>query len=285
MRSRRAIFRVLLLPGTLWLAVLFVIPLGLVVAVSLAQTNIVGLPVYGLHLGNYQNVFQSYYLPVILRTVEYAAAATVIIGVLAYPTAYTIARFGGRFKNALIVLVILPWFVDYLVRIYAWVVILGDNGTLNGILHGLGMHGSPPVQFLNRPWAVIGGLVYTYFPFMVLPVYAALEQMDPALIEAGRDLYASGRQVFWHITLPLTSSGIVAGIVLTFLPSLGDFATAQLLGGSNTYMIGNLIADQFSNVGDITFGSALTVVLMSVLLVVIVGYLWRTSRRTRAVRP
>jgi len=283
-RSGRAIFRVLLLPGTLWLAVLFVIPLGLVAAVSLARTNIVGLPVYGLHLDNYKSAFQSYYLPVIFRTVEYAGAATAIIGVLAYPTAYTIARFGGRLKNALIVLVILPWFVDYLVRIYAWVVILGDNGTLNGILHGLGLRGSPPVQFLNRPWAVIGGLVYTYFPFMVLPVYAALEQLDHQLIEAGRDLYASGRRVFWHITLPLSSPGIAAGIVLTFLPSLGDFATAQLLGGPDTYMVGNLIADQFSDVGDITFGSALTIVLMSVLLVVILGYLWTGSRRARAVR-
>ncbi len=283
MRSRLTLWRLFLLPGTLWLAALFVVPLGLVVAVSLARTNIVGLPVYGLNFGNFQRAFQPYYIPVIIRTVLYALAATSVILLLAYPTAYTIARFGGRFRNALIVLVVLPWFVDYLVRIYAWVVILGDNGLANGILHSLGMHGSPPVQFLNQPWAVIGGLVYSYFPFMVLPIYASLEQMDKQLIEAGRDLYGTGRQTFWHVTLPVTRPGVAAGIILTLLPSLGDFATAQILGGSSTYMVGNLIADQFQNVGDITFGSALTVVVMSVLLIVIIAYLWRTSRRARQV--
>jgi spermidine/putrescine transport system permease protein len=280
-RSRLALWRIFLLPGVIWLTALFVVPLGLVVAVSLARTNIVGLPDYGFNLGNFRQVFQSYYLPVIIRTLVYALSATAVILLLAYPTAYTIARFGGRFRNALIVCVVLPWFVDYLVRIYAWVVILGNNGLANGILHGLGMHGSPPVQFLNRPWAVIGGLVYSYFPFMVLPIYAALEQMDGQLIEAGRDLYGTGRQTFWHVTLPVTRPGVIAGVVLTLLPCLGDFATAQLLGGSSTYMVGNLIADQFGNVGDITFGSALTVVVMSALLVVIAGYLWRTARRAR----
>jgi len=283
MRSRLALWRLFLLPGALWLAVLFVVPLGLVVAVSLARTNIVGLPEYGFNLANFRQVFQSYYIPVIIRTVLYAVSATLAILLLAYPTAYTIARFGGRFRNALIVLVVLPWFVDYLVRIYAWVVILGNNGLANGILHGLGMHGSPPVQFLNQPWAVIGGLVYSYFPFMVLPIYAALEQMDKQLIEAGRDLYGTARQTFLHVTLPATRPGVMAGVVLTLLPSLGDFATAQLLGGPNTYMVGNLIADQFQNVGDITFGSALTVVVMSALLVVIVAYVWRTSRLARQV--
>ncbi len=285
MRSRLAIWRLFLVPGAVWLAALFIVPLGLVIAVSLARTNIVGLPAHGLHADNYREAFQSFYIPVIVRTVLYAGAATGIILLLGYPAAYTIARFGGRFRNALIVLVVLPWFVDYLVRIYAWVVILGDNGLVNGILRGLGAHGSPPVEFLNRPWAVIGGLVYSYFPFMVLPVYASLEQMDKQLIEASRDLYGNGRQTFWRITLPLSSPGVLAGIVLTFLPSLGDFATAQLLGGANTYMIGNLIADQFTNTGDITFGSALTVIVMSALLLVILAYLWRTAGRPRQVAP
>jgi spermidine/putrescine transport system permease protein len=268
---RYRLWNLFLLPGALWLLALFVVPLAVVVAVSLATTNIVNQPVFGWNPDNFSQMLEPYYVPLLLRTVGYAGATTVLSLLIGYPLAYTIARFGGRYKSVLVALILLPWFVDYLVRIYAWVVILGNEGVMNGILRAFGLPGDPPVQFLNTPFAVIGGLVYGYFPFMVLPVYAALEQMDPALIEAGKDLYGTPRQTFWHVTWPATLPAVAAGAILVFLPALGDFATAQLLGGANTYMAGNLISDQFQASGYPPLGAALTVALMVVLLVAIVA--------------
>jgi spermidine/putrescine transport system permease protein len=207
---------------------------------------------------------------------------TVICLLIGYPVAYTVARFGGRFKNVLIALLLLPWFVDYLVRIYAWVVILGNQGLVNGVLSRLGMHGHPPVQFLGTSYAVIGGLVYDYLPFMVFPLYAALEQMNPSLIEAGKDLYGTPFRTFWHVTWPTAFQGVLAGCVLVFLPAIGDFATAQLLGGANSYMVGNLISDQMVEVtGAWPFGAGLTVVLMVLLSVSMIVYL-RSAARSSA---
>ena len=198
----------------------------------------------------------------LLRSVGYALATVVLCLVLGYPVAYYIARFGGRHKHVLIALVVLPFFVNYLVRTYAWVALLSDEGVVNGVL-GL----DDPIQFLNTPWAVIGGLVYGYLAFMILPVYAALDRMDPALIEAGKDLYGSDWSTFWHVTWPTTFQGVLAGTVLVFLPAVGDFVSAQLLGGPGTYMVGNLIQQQFFAAENWPFGAALTVLMMLFLLV------------------
>jgi spermidine/putrescine transport system permease protein len=267
-----------LIPGGLWLLVFFALPFALVVAVSLGAPGDLGGAVYGFHPDNYARAFRPLFAPVLLRSVGYALATVALCLALGYPVAYYIARFGGRYKNVLIALVVLPFFVNYLVRTYAWVALLSDEGLVNGLL---GDAGVAPVRFLNTPWAVIGGLVYGYLAFMILPVYAALDRMDPALIEAGKDLYGSRWQTFWHVTWPTTFQGVLAGTVLVFLPAVGDFVSAQLLGGPQTFMIGNLIQQQFFGAEDWPFGAALTTVMMLFLLVWMVFYLRSAARAAR----
>lgn len=275
------LWRLLLLPGALWLLLLFILPFVIVIGVSFGTTDPIGRPVYSFHPENYAQVFDPLFVPVLLRSVLFAVATTVLCVLIGYPVAYMIARFAGRAKTLLIVLIVLPWFVDYLVRIYAWVVILGDQGLVNGVLHAAGMHGNPPIIFLNTPFAVIGGLVYDYLPFTILPIYAALERMNPALIEAGKDLYGSPVQTFFHVTWPATIQGVVAASILVGLPAVGDFATAQILGGPGTFMIGNLIQDQFIGGGYWPFGAALTIVLMLILSIAMFFYLRSSLRPSR----
>jgi len=272
----------MLAPGAVWLLLLFIAPFGVVILVSFGTVDILGKPVFGWYPENYQQVFDPIFVPVILRSVAFAVATTLLCLVIGYPVAYMIARYGGRFRNLLVVLVILPWFADYLVRIYAWIVILGDEGVVNGVLKALGLHGNPPVVFVNTSFAVVGGLVYDFLPFMILPIYAALERMDPSLIEAGKDLYGTPLQTFRYVTWPATIQGVVAGAVLVGLPAVGDFATAQILGGPNTYMIGNLINDQFTGGGYWPFGAALTIVLMALLSLLMIFYLRSASRPPEA---
>jgi spermidine/putrescine transport system permease protein len=277
------LWRLLLAPGALWLLLLFIAPFGVVIAVSLGTTDILGRPIFGWYPENYQQVFDPLFVPVFLRSAMFAVLTTVLCLLIGYPVAYTIARYGGRFRNLLIVLIILPWFADYLVRIYAWIVILGDQGVVNGLLEAAGFHGSPPITFLNTPFAVVGGLVYDFLPFMILPIYAALERMNPSLIEAGKDLYGTPLQTFLHVTWPATIQGVIAGAVLVGLPAVGDFATAQLLGGPNTYMIGNLIQAQFTGGGYWPFGAALAIVLMALLSILMIFYLRSASRAVEAI--
>jgi spermidine/putrescine transport system permease protein len=267
----------LVLPG-LWLLALYLVPIGFIAAVSVATVDFIGNPVYGWNTGNYHEVLSSTFLPPLEHSLLYALATTIICLAVGYPTAYVIARYGGRLRHVLVALLILPWFADYLVRIYAWVALFGDKGLVNGVLHDFGMGGAPPVTFLNTTWAVIGGLVYSYFPFMILPIYAAVERMDSALVEAGKDLYATPFRTFLHVTLPETFQGVLGGCVLVFLPAAGDFANAQLLGGPNQTMIGNLIQDQFSGSGDWPLGSAMTVVFMAILAVFMIFYLRSSAR-------
>jgi spermidine/putrescine transport system permease protein len=263
-----------LLPGGLWLLLFFLAPLTLVILVSFGTPDDLGGAIYGWHPDNYSRVFDPLFAPVLLRSVAYALATVVLCLALGYPVAYYIARFGGRHKQALIALVVLPFFVNYLIRTYAWVALLSDEGVLNGLL-------GEPVRFLNTPWAVILGLVYGYLAFMILPVYAALDRMDPALIEAGKDLYGSEWRTFIHVTLPTTFQGVLAGCVLVFLPAVGDFVSAQLLGGPETFMVGNLIQQQFFGAEDWPFGGALTTVMMLFLLVFMVFYLRSAAREVR----
>ncbi len=176
----------------------------------------------------------------------------------------------------------IPFFVNYLVRTYAWVALLADEGLVNSALGSLSIS-ETGLQLINTPYAVIGGLVYGYLVFMILPIYASLERMDPSLIEAGKDLFGRPFQTFIHVTLPQTKQGILAGCVLVFLPAVGDFVSAQLLGGPDTYMVGNLIQDQFFTANNWPFGSALTVVMM-IFLVVLDGGLPALGR-PRGPRP
>ena len=272
-----------LIPGGLWLLFFFALPLAIVVAISFGTTDDLGAAVYGWFPENYSRVFDPAFVPILLRSVAYAVTTVVLCLLIGYPVAYTIARFGGRWRHALIALVIVPLFVNYLVRTYAWVAMLSDEGLVNGIARDLGMT-TDGIQFINTPWAVIGGLTYGYIAFMILPVYAALDRMDSAVIEASKDLYGSGWQTFHHVTWPTTFQGVLAGMVLVFLPAVGDFVSAQLLGGPDEYMVGNLIQQQFFAAENWPFGAALTVLMMLFLLVWMVLYLRSAAGAAREGR-
>jgi spermidine/putrescine transport system permease protein len=269
-----------LLPGGLWLLLLFAVPLALVLALSFGFTDDLGRAVYSFELDNYADAFDPLYLPLLLRSVGFALATVALCLLIGYPIAYYIARYGGSRKHILIALLVVPFFVNYLVRTYAWVALLADEGLVNSALSSLNIS-EAGLQLINTPYAVIGGLVYGYLVFMILPIYASLERMDPALIEAGKDLFGRPVQTFIHVTLPQTKQGILAGCVLVFLPAVGDFVAAQLLGGPDTYMVGNLIQDQFFTANNWPFGSALTVVMMLFLAIWMVGYLRSAAREAR----
>jgi spermidine/putrescine transport system permease protein len=273
--SQNRFASVFLIPGGLWLALLFAVPVGILLAISFGTTDDLGNALYGWYPENYERVFDPVFVPVLLRSVGYALATVALCLLIGYPVAYYIAIFGGRWKHVLIAMVVLPFFVNYLVRTYAWIAMLGDEGLVNGVL-------GSDIQFLNTPWSVIGGLVYGYLVFMILPVYAALDRMDPALIEAGKDLYGGPWQTFRNVTWPHTFQGVLAGTVLVFLPAVGDFVAAQLLGGPDEYMVGNLIQQQFFSAENWPFGAALTAVMMAFLLVWMVLYLRSAAREVTA---
>jgi spermidine/putrescine transport system permease protein len=261
-----AFWRRFLVPGALWLAFFFAVPFGIAIAISFGQAAEFGGVIYGWNPENYADALDPLFAPILLRSVGYAAATAFLCLAIGYPVAYTIARYGGRWKNALIALVLLPFLINYLVRTYAWVALLSDEGLLSRVA-------GEPLGVINTPVAVIGGLVYGYLGFMILPIYASLERMDPALIEAGKDLYGTPRQTFRHVTWPQTLPGVTAGALLVFLPAVGDFVSAQLLGGPDTYMIGNLIQQQFYGADNWPFGAALTVVLMAFLMLFVILFL------------
>jgi spermidine/putrescine transport system permease protein len=269
----------LLLPPAAWMIVFFISSIVIVVLLSFGHVGLGGRPIFGSSLANYQQLWNATYLTVFIRSLFYAIATVVLCLLIGYPVAYTIALHGGRYKTALIAALVIPFFASYLIRLYAWSTLLSDEGLVNQALKALGLPDG--VRFLNTPGAVIAGLTYGFVVFMILPIYAALERMDLALIEAGRDLYHSPLRTFWAVTLPATRAGVLGGVLLVFLPALGDFVSAQLLGGAGTYMIGNLIQQQFFEGQNQPLGSALTVVLMLLLLVFMVFYLRATERQRR----
>jgi spermidine/putrescine transport system permease protein len=278
--SENRFAHLMLAPAGVWLLLLFAVPLGIVLLVSLGTTDPVYQAVYGWHPGNFADVFDPLFAPVLLRSVGYALATVTLCLLIGFPIAYYIARFGGRWKTLLIAVVVLPFLVNYLVRTYAWVAILSDEGLANGVIKDLGL-AENGIRMVNTSWAVIGGLVYGYIAFMILPLYAALDRMDPALIEAGKDLYGNRWQTFWHVTWPAAFQGVVAGCVLVFLPAVGDFVSAQLLGGPDTYMVGNLIQQQFLEAQNWPFGAALTIVMMGFLLIWMLIYVRSATRASR----
>jgi len=254
----------------------------LLVALSFGTTDELGKQRFGNTTEYVTAIFSDTYFRVILRSFAYAAIASVICLLLAYPVAYVIARYGGRYKNALVAMLVIPFFANYLVRMYGWQTLLSDEGFLLTWLRDLGLPAN--FQILDTGGAVIGGLVYGYVVFMVLPLYASLERMDGSLIEAGRDLYGSAFQTFMTVTVPATRAGAYAGLALVFLPAMGDFISAQLLGGPDNLMIGNLIQDKFFAGQNWPLGAALTMVLMVLLLLCMSGYLRQTARDAKEAR-
>lgn len=261
---------VAVLPGGLWLAIFFVLPLFVMISLSVQTGNLIDGFRQTFHVANYSHVFSLYHRQ-LFRSLWYGALATVICVLLAYPMAYWIAFFGGRAKSTYLFLVLLPFFVTFVLRTVAWDFLLGDQGLVLGWLKDTGVVSSD-FHVLATAFAVVAGLVYNYLPFMLLPIYVSLERIDPNLLEAASDLYASRRQAFLRVIFPLTVPGIFAGVLLTFVPAASDYVNASILGGTGQTMIGNIIQTLYLTNTDYPDASALSIILMGILLIGIFIY-------------
>ena len=263
----------LLAPGLLWLGLFFLVPLGFLGYQSLQSGSIDFGYAFTWSWGNYWNAIRDYHGHFI-RSFEYAAIATVIALVVSYPVAYWIAFHGGRWKNLLLLGIVAPFFVTYLIRTLAWQTILADHGLVVNTLrhlHLLGVLGTNG-RILNTATAVVAGITYNFLPFMALPLYVSLEQIDARLIEAAEDLYASRVQAFLRVTFPLSLPGVVAGTLITFIPAAGDFINAQLLGSPQNHMIGNVIQSKFLELTDYPAAAAMSFVLMGSIVIMVLIY-------------
>jgi len=262
-----------LLPARVWFAVLFFAPLAIICAYSVLTRGVYGGVEQPWTWESYRRMIDPLYGVILLRSVVLSAAATAICIVLAFPLALFISR-ATRYKNLYLQLVMLPFWTSFLVRTYAWMFLLRDTGLVNTTLIGLGLL-RQPLPLLYNDAAVLLGLVYAFLPFMVLPLYATLERMDPALLEAAADLGARPRAAFFRVIVPLAKPGIWAGIALVFIPCLGAYLTPDLLGGGKSVMIGNLVQNQFTTARDWPFGSAVSLALMAIVAVLVVIFLRR----------
>lgn len=273
--ARRGFF--IALPAFIYLVLLFVLPLLLVFVYSFATRDSTGLTVLeDWNLDSYKRLFSADVLQIFVRSFVLASVTTVLCLLLSYPFAYYIATRSGGVRNLLLVLVMIPFWSNFLVRTYAWRVILGSEGPISQISVALG---GESIRFLFTNTAVLIGLVYGFLPFMVLPLYAALERMDWRLVEAARDLYADGWTAFRKVTLPLSMPGVVAGSILVFIPSLGAYVTPAILGGAKTTLLGDYIVSQFLAARNWPFGSALSFAVMFVMLLATILY-FRAGAKT-----
>jgi putrescine transport system permease protein len=268
-----------------WLLLFFLVPFLIVLKISLAH-EAVAIPPYTplvtngrlqITGGNYLFLLRDpLYWKAYLGAIRYAAIATVVTLLAGYPLAYGIARAPVRWRGLLLMLVILPFWTSFLIRVYAWIGLLKENGIVNHMLMSLGLIDAP-LHLINNDFSVILGLVYAYLPFMVLPLYAQLEKLDPALGEAAADLGARPIRAFWQVTLPLSMPGIAAGILLVFIPAVGEFVIPDLLGGPNTLMIGKILWDEFFTNHDWPTASALAIAML-LLLALPMGFMRRLLR-------
>ncbi|OBK74784.1 ABC transporter permease [Mycobacterium sp. 1164985.4] len=271
-RSRIAPY-LMILPAMVYLAVFFVVPFVSLARMSLSTTSgSIFLPTltFSWDFANYGEAFSKYHEQ-ILRSFGYATTATVLSILLSFPLAYVIAFKAGRFKNLILGLVILPFFVTFLIRTIAWKTILADNGWVVDALDAIGLLPADG-RLLSTSWAVIGGLTYNWIIFMILPLYVSLEKIDPRLIEASKDLYSSNTRSFTKVILPLSLPGLLAGSLLVFIPAAGDFINAEYLGSTQTAMIGNVIQQQFLVVKDYPAAAVLSMVLVGIILVGVLLY-------------
>jgi spermidine/putrescine transport system permease protein len=260
----------LLAPGLLYLGLFFAVPLGYLAVESLKTGNFdVGYS-FDWAWGNYWDAFRNY-RGHFIRSLEYAGIATLAALLFSYPLVYWIAFRGGRWKNLLLLFIVAPFFVTYLIRTLAWETILADQGPVVGLLRDVGILG-PDGRLLATSTAVVAGITYNFLPFMALPVYVSLEQIDQRLIEAAQDLYASRWRAFLRVTLPLSLPGVVAGTLLTFIPAAGDFINAQLLGSTHQHMIGNVVQSKFLELTDYPAASSMSFILMLTILVAVALY-------------
>lgn len=273
-----------LLAGSLvWLVGFFLFPLLYLLAVSFAERSPYGTLHWVLGLRNYARAFQPLYLEIYWRSFWMALLTTGLCAVLGYPVAYTIAlRVSARWKSALLLLVVIPFWTSFLIRTYAWMVIFRTEGIINNVLLSLHLV-HEPLRLLYTPLAVFVGLVYGELPFMILPLYAVLQKIDPSLLEAAQDLGAGHFRTFLKVTLPLSAPGLVAGMILVFIPCVGAFITPDLLGGARSMMVGNLIQNQFALVRDQPFGSAVAFLLTFVVLTLLMVSLRSAQKVTREI--
>ncbi len=273
-----------LLAGSLvWLVGFFLFPLAYLLAVSFAERSSYGTIEWTLRLANYLRAIQPLYLEVYWRSFWIALLTTLLCALLGYPVAYYLAmHVPARWKSTLLILVVIPFWTSFLIRTYAWMVILRTEGVINTLLLDLHLL-HQPLRLLYTPLAVFVGLVYGELPFMILPLYAVLQKLDPALLEAAADLGAGRGQTFWRITLPLSAPGLAAGSILVSIASLGAFITPDLLGGARAMMVGNLIQNQFAVARDQPFGSAVAFLLTLVVLLLLLAGLRRAGRATSEI--
>jgi spermidine/putrescine transport system permease protein len=269
----------LLLPGLGWLLLFFALPLVYMFFESLKTGTIDTGFQLTWEFSNYSNALKDYNEQFV-RSFEYAGLATLIAFLIGYPLAYVIAFRGGKWRNAMLLLVIVPFFVTYLIRTLSWETILSDSGIVVSTLKSLGIL-SEDGRLLDTTVSVVAGITYNFLPFMILPLYASLERIDPRLLEAGYDLYGRRRDVFFRVTLPLSMPGVVAGALLTFIPAAGDFINAQLLGTPKQFMIGNVIQSRYLVVADYPTAAALSFLLMAFMLVIVV--IWARIAGTEAL--
>jgi spermidine/putrescine transport system permease protein len=269
----------LLLPGLGWLAVFFVVPLVIMALESLKSGTIDTGFTLTWEFSNYSEALSDYNEQ-FLRSFKYAGLATIFALLIGYPLAYVIAFRGGKFRNALLLAVIVPFFITYLIRTLSWETILSDSGLVVDVLQTIGIV-SENGRLLDTTASVVAGITYNFLPFMILPLYASLERIDARLLEAGYDLYGLRRDVFFRVTLPLSMPGVVAGTLLTFIPAAGDFINAELLGTPRQYMIGNVIQSRYLEVADYPTAAALSFLLMGFMLIIVL--IWARIAGTEAL--
>ncbi len=279
-RQRQSMLAFLLGPGVFWLALFFVIPLIIVLVVSFSKRSLLGVVELEFNLRNYARVFDpgAPYFFIFLRSLSLAAVNTILCLLIGYPFAFFIARQTPQWQKVLIFLVMIPFWTNFLIRTYAMMFIIRDSGLINTWLINLGVIQEPfPILFTQT--AIRLGMLYGYLPFAVLPLYASIEQLDFNYVQAAQDLGAGPTRVFLRVILPLTMPGVVAAGIITFIPALGDFITPDLMGGGNTFLIGNVLQQQFMTVRDWPFGSAMGIVLMTMVLAATMIYFRTGAKR------
>ena len=248
-------------PYIVWSTLFIVIPLIIIVFFSFTQETASG---YSFTLENFKRVLNSQYVSVFRRSLVLAFQSTVLCLILGYPVAYLISKMKSNRRNILIMLFIVPMWMNFLLRTYAWLPILGKNGVINNFLSAIGLN---TINILYTDAAVLLGMVYNFLPFMILPIYTVLIKMDNSLIDAAADLGANKRQIFTRVIFPLSMPGVITGITMVFMPAVSTFVISRLLGGGQYMLLGNLIETQFTTMGDWNFGSALAIFMMIIILI------------------
>lgn len=267
----------LLAPAIAWMVVFVVAPTAILVVYSFCDRDELGRVVFTFTTENFHRVFEPVYVRISVRSMAYAAWSTGLCIVIGFPVAYCIGRARESVRQKLLLLLMIPFWTSFLIRTYAWITILKEEGLLNSLLHGLALT-TAPLDLLYTPFAVVIGLVYAYLPFMILPIYGSVEKLDGSLIEAAHDLGAGPWRVFSSVIIPLTLPGVAAGTLLVFVPAIGMFAVTDLLGGARVPLIGNVIQNQFLQARDWPFGAALGVVFLALFA----AAYWLLQRRTDA---